>query len=67
MISIYLRNGEVAEVFAEAVETRLWDFADGSNNSSLVCLDESGDVVAQFLTGELSGWTFTPDEEFEEE
>jgi hypothetical protein len=67
MITMYLRSGEVAEVFAETVEPRLWELADGSSTSSLVCLDEAGDVVAQFVTAELCGWAYSPDEEYDED
>ncbi len=70
MISIFLRNGDLAEVDAQSVETRRWDLADGSTLNSLACLDGDGSVVGQFLIDQVSGWMFSVDDDifdFDEE
>jgi hypothetical protein len=63
MISIYLRNGDLAEVNAESVETRSWDMADGSQLNCLVCLDNDGTVAGQFLMDQIAGWMFSLDDD----
>jgi hypothetical protein len=63
MISIFLRNGDLAEVNAESVETRGWDMADGTRLNSLVCLDSQGTVAGQFLMDQIVGWMFTVDDD----
>jgi hypothetical protein len=63
MISIFLRNGDLAEVNAESVETRSWDMADGSRLNSLVCLDSEGTVAGQFLMDQIAGWMFLVDDD----
>ena len=63
MISIFLRNGDLAEVTAESVETRSWDMADGSQVNSLVCLDGDGSLVGQFLMDQIAGWMFSLDDD----
>ncbi|MFN0070322.1 MAG: hypothetical protein ACKVVP_02385 [Chloroflexota bacterium] len=65
MISIYLRGGDFAEVDAEKVECRLWDFADGTQASSLVCLDSEDVVVGQFLVDQIAGWVYSEDEVYD--
>ena len=63
MISIFLRNGDLAEVNAESVETRSWDMADGSQLNSLVCLDSDGNIAGQFLMDQIAGWMFSLDDD----
>jgi len=65
MITVYLRNGDLAEVTAQSVETRLWDLGDGSSAASLVCLDEEGDVTGQFFLDAVSGWALSLEEIFD--
>jgi hypothetical protein len=63
MISVFLRNGDLAEVNAESVETRSWDMPDGSQLNSLICLDGDGTVAGQFLVDQIAGWTFSLDDD----
>ena len=63
MISVFLRNGDLAEVNAESVETRSWDLSDGSRLNSLACLDGEGTVVGQFLIDQIVGWMFSVDDD----
>jgi len=65
MITIYLRNGDLAELDAETVETKLWDLGDGSSATSLVCIDGDGDVVGQFFLDAVSGWGVSVEETFD--
>jgi hypothetical protein len=70
MISVFLRNGDLAEVNAESVETRSWELADGGRLNSLACLDGDGTVVGEFLIEQIVGWMFSVDDDifnFDEE
>ena len=70
MISVYLRNGDLAEVNAESVETRSWELADGSQANCVVCLDGDGTVVGQFFTDQIAGWMYSVEDDifnFDEE
>jgi hypothetical protein len=70
MISVYLRNGDLAEVNADTIETRSWDLPDGSQANSVVCLDGSGEIVGQFFMDQIVGWMFSEEDDifnFEDE
>ena len=63
MISVYLRNGDLAEVDAESIEMRSWALADGSQLNSVVCLDGAGSVVGQFMMDQIAGWAFSEEDD----
>ncbi len=56
---IFLRNGTVARVIAAKMERKVT--GDGLVASpQLVCLSDSGEIVAQFVAGDVSGVMSAP-------